>query len=204
MDRPDNGVAVATSVQKVGLISWADGFFSLKFEDKKTLGLKLFQVWTNLTTVLLVEGKVRKPGLKLRIEKTNCGNAYMAAKILAKVWKNTFLDKFLKRKQKSKVCPEKVGLFQFKVGWFKTKAWTNLGPQNYMYLSAPGPPTSPLPWDAQSLILIVFSSTTMHFKAFVDKREQISKYFAIVGAENINKFPKVRVIAVIFRQILFT
>ena len=36
----------------------------------KTLGLKLFQVWTNLTTVLLVEGKVRKLGLKLRIEKT--------------------------------------------------------------------------------------------------------------------------------------
>ena len=70
MDRLDNGVAVATSVQKVGLIIWADGFFSLKFEDKKTLGLKLFQVWTNLTTVLLVEGKVRKLGLKLRIEKT--------------------------------------------------------------------------------------------------------------------------------------
>ena len=36
----------------------------------KTLSLKLFQVWTNLTTVLLVEGKVRKLGLKLRIEKT--------------------------------------------------------------------------------------------------------------------------------------
>ena len=29
----------------------------LKFEDTKTLGLKLFQVWTNLITVLLVEGK---------------------------------------------------------------------------------------------------------------------------------------------------
>ena len=67
MDRPDNGVAVATSVQKVGLITW---FISLKFENKKTLGLKLFQVWTNLTTVLLVEEKLRKLGLKLRIEKT--------------------------------------------------------------------------------------------------------------------------------------
>ena len=31
-----------------------------------------------------------------------------------------------------------MGLFQFKVGWFKIKAQTNLGPQNYMYLSAPG------------------------------------------------------------------
>ena len=36
----------------------------------KTLGLKLFQVWTNMTTVLLEKGKVRKLGLKLRIEKT--------------------------------------------------------------------------------------------------------------------------------------
>ena len=63
----------------------------------------------------------------------------MAAKILGKLQKNTFLDKFLKKKnEESKVCPKKVGLFQFKVGWFKIKARTNLGPQNYMYLSAPG------------------------------------------------------------------
>ena len=62
----------------------------------------------------------------------------MAAKILAKLQKNTFLDKFLKKTQESKVCPKKVGLFQFKVGWFKIKTRTNLGPQNYMYLSAPG------------------------------------------------------------------
>ena len=34
------------------------------------MGLKLFQVGTNLTTVLLVEGKARKLGLKLRIGKT--------------------------------------------------------------------------------------------------------------------------------------
>ena len=62
----------------------------------------------------------------------------MAAKNLAKLQKNTFQDKFLKKSQESKVCPKKVGLFQFKVGWFKIKARTNLGPQNYMYLSAPG------------------------------------------------------------------
>ena len=42
----------------------------LKIEYTKTLGLKLFQVGTNLTTVLLVERKVRKLGLKLRTEKT--------------------------------------------------------------------------------------------------------------------------------------
>ena len=29
-----------------------------------------------------------------------------------------------------------MGLFQFKVGWFKIKARTNLGSQNYIYLSA--------------------------------------------------------------------
>ena len=42
-------------------------FISLEAEDKKTLGLKLLQVWTTLTTVLLVEEKVREVGLKLRI-----------------------------------------------------------------------------------------------------------------------------------------
>ena len=46
--------------------------------------------------------------------------------------------------QESKVCPKKVGLFQFKVGWFKIKARTNLGPQNYMYLSAPGKEDEPV------------------------------------------------------------
>ena len=41
MDTPNYGVVVATSVQKVGLIDYADDFISLKFEDTKTLGLKL-------------------------------------------------------------------------------------------------------------------------------------------------------------------
>ena len=62
----------------------------------------------------------------------------MAAKILANCRKILFQINFLKKPQESKVCPKKVGLFQFKVGWFKIKARTNLGPQNYMYLSAPG------------------------------------------------------------------
>ena len=67
----------------------------------------------------------------------------MAAKILANCRKILFLDKFLKKKQESKVCPKKVGLFQFKVGWFNIKARTNLGPQKYMYLSAPDGLTVP-------------------------------------------------------------
>ena len=47
-----------------------------KFEDKETLGLKLLQVWTNLTMVLLVEGKIHKFGLKLRIEMTEVANMF--------------------------------------------------------------------------------------------------------------------------------
>ena len=38
----------------------------------------------------------------------------MAAKILAKLWKNTFLDKFLKKAQESKVCPKKWAYFSSK------------------------------------------------------------------------------------------
>ena len=86
--------------------------------------------------MLLVEGKVRKFGLKLRIEKT---------KMATHIWRRTFLENYKKilfqlnflKIQESKVCPKKVGLFQFKMGWFKLKAGTNLGRQNYMYLSAP-------------------------------------------------------------------
>ena len=35
MDRPDNGVAVATSVQKVSLINFADGLFLLSLKARK-------------------------------------------------------------------------------------------------------------------------------------------------------------------------
>ena len=41
---------------------------------------------------------------------------------------------FLKH-QESKGCSKKVGFLLFKMGWFKIKADTNLGPQSYMYLS---------------------------------------------------------------------
>ena len=63
-------VLLSLPLSKSGLNYLSRWFISLKFEDKETLGLKLFQVWTNLATVLLVEEKVRKLGLKLRIEKT--------------------------------------------------------------------------------------------------------------------------------------
>ena len=43
-----------------------------------------------------------------------------------------------------------------------------------------------------------------HFKTFADVKGPISKYFAIVGEEDVNKFPKVRVSGMIFTQILFT
>ena len=60
-------------------------YIYLKIEDTKTLGLKLFQVGTNLTMVLLVEGKVRKLGLKLRIEKTKVATLKWREKLLAKL-----------------------------------------------------------------------------------------------------------------------
>ena len=37
-----------------------------------------------------------------------------------------------------KVCPKTWAYFALKLGWFKTNAGTNIGPQNDMYLSAPG------------------------------------------------------------------
>ena len=58
------------------------------------MGLKLLQVWTNLTTVLLVEEKVRKSGLKLRIEKTTWQRIYGGERFW-KIVKNTFSVEFL-------------------------------------------------------------------------------------------------------------
>ena len=60
------------------------------------MGLKPLQVWTNLTTVLLVERKVRKFGLKLRVEKTKMAMDIWRQKFLESCNKNTFSDKFLK------------------------------------------------------------------------------------------------------------
>ena len=59
------------------------------------MDLKLFQVGTNLTAVLLVEGKVRKLGLKLRIEKTKVATLKWGQKF-SKIVENSFIDKFLK------------------------------------------------------------------------------------------------------------
>ena len=76
-------VLLSLPLSKNGLKYLSRCFISLKIEDKKTLGLKLLQVWTNLTTVLLVEEKIRKFGLKsVENPKDKGGNAYMAAKIL--------------------------------------------------------------------------------------------------------------------------
>ena len=87
----------------------------------------------------LVEGKIRKVCLKLRIKKTKVAK-HTWRKFLENCKKNTFfqLNFFKKKKQESRVCPKKVILYQFKMGWFKAKTGTNLRPENYMYLSAPG------------------------------------------------------------------
>ena len=74
-------VWLSLPLSKSGLNYLSRWFISLRFEDKKTLGLKLFHVWTNLTTVLLVEGKVRKLRLKLRIKKI---------KMATHIWQQNF------------------------------------------------------------------------------------------------------------------
>ena len=76
-------VLLSLPLSKSGLHYLSRWFISLKSEDKKTLRLKLLQVWTNLTTVLLVEGKVRKFGLKLRLEKTE---------VATHIWRQKFLE----------------------------------------------------------------------------------------------------------------
>ena len=43
-----------------------------------------------------------------------------------------------KKNRKARFVLKRWVLFQFKVGWLKIKAGTNLESQNYMYLSAPG------------------------------------------------------------------
>ena len=78
-------VLLSLPLSKSGLNYLSGGFISLKFEDKKTLGLKLFEVWTNLTMVLLVDGKVRKLGLKLRIEKTKVQQRIYGGKSFSKI-----------------------------------------------------------------------------------------------------------------------
>ena len=60
LDRPNNGVAVATSVQKVGLINFADGFISLKFEDMKNLRLKTHVALDRPDNGVAVATSVRK------------------------------------------------------------------------------------------------------------------------------------------------
>ena len=78
-------VLLSLPLSKSGLNYLSRGFISLNFEDKRTLGLKLFQVWTNLTTVLLVEEKVLELSLKLRIEKTKVATHIWGQNILAKL-----------------------------------------------------------------------------------------------------------------------
>ena len=74
---------LSLALSKSGLNYLSRWFISLNVEDKKTLGIKLLQVWTKLTTVLLVEGKVRKFGLQLRIETT---------KVETHIWLQEFLE----------------------------------------------------------------------------------------------------------------
>ena len=63
MDKPDKGVAAATSVQKVSLIKLADGVFLWSLEDTKTLGLKLNLGMDRPDSGVPVATSVQKVGL---------------------------------------------------------------------------------------------------------------------------------------------
>ena len=59
----------------------------------------------------------------------------MAANVYGKLYKKKLFQLNFSKDQESKDCSKKVGFLQFKMGRFKIKAGTNLGPQSYMYLS---------------------------------------------------------------------
>ena len=73
----------------------------------KTLGSKLFQVGTNLTTVLLVERKVRKLDLKLRIEKTKVAMLKWLQKFQQNCRKILFQINFFKKPRKARFVLKK-------------------------------------------------------------------------------------------------
>ena len=61
--------------------------------------------------MILVEGKVRKFGLKTENRKDKGGNGYMAAKSFGKLYKYAFLDKFLKRTRKARFVLKRWAYF---------------------------------------------------------------------------------------------
>ena len=78
-------VLLSLAPSKSGLSYLSRWLISLKFEDKKTLGLKLFQVWRNLITVYWW-----KKRFKIENRKGKGGNAYMAAKNFSKIVEKYF------------------------------------------------------------------------------------------------------------------
>ena len=67
-----------------------------------------------LTTLLLVEGKVRKFGLKLRIEKTKVATNIWQRTFLENCKKNIFSVKFFKRTRKARFVLKKWAYFSSK------------------------------------------------------------------------------------------
>ena len=64
--------------------------------------------------VLLVKGKVRKLGLKLRIEKTKVATLKGWQKVQENCRKNTFLDNFFKKPRKARFVLKKWAYFSSK------------------------------------------------------------------------------------------
>ena len=86
--------------------------------------------------MLLVEGKVRKFGLKLRIEKTKMAMHIWQQEVLESCKNMLFQINFLKEPGKQGL-PLKSGLISVQSGLAKNKGWDKPGTTNYIYLSAP-------------------------------------------------------------------
>ena len=114
---------------------------------QENLGLKLLQVWTNLTTVLLVEGKVGKFGLKLRIEKTKVATHIWQQKILKSCKNILFKMNSFKKTRKARFVLKKWAHFSSK--WVGLKY--RLGQTWDHKITYTYPPLHTLPDDRRSI-----------------------------------------------------
>ena len=95
-------VLLSLPLSKSGLNYLSRWFISLKFEDKKYPGLKPVSGLNKPDNSVIGGRKGSETWFKIENRKDKGGNAYMVAKILAKLQKNTFSDKFLYKSKKAR------------------------------------------------------------------------------------------------------
>ena len=133
---------IATFVQKVGF-NWLKkvAFYFSYSGHKCNCWLKVVTHWDKRDNGVMCTRKQIKSGLELIRMETDV--ATHTCKLLSrKPWTLGYQYCSFVNFCKIKVCPKKWAYFTLKeilkLGWLKTVAGTNIGPQNIMYLSAPG------------------------------------------------------------------